>query len=200
MFNVGGGELLVIMLIALIVLGPQRLPDAARQVGKVMGDLRRLSSGFQNEMKTAFTEADDPTRVSARRNVLAKEAPVVADDEPYEDLVVEQVDDLVDAPDDDQQQHAEVEAESKVESDVGDAVAAVSNHPVATPKNAPPARAKTTSTTAEKATAAEKAATANASPATKAAAAEKASPAPPAEPVSGFDEAVPEAPPPRSTS
>ena len=37
MFNVGGGELLVILLIALIVLGPQRLPDAARQIGKAMG-------------------------------------------------------------------------------------------------------------------------------------------------------------------
>jgi len=74
-FNVGGGELIVIMLIALIVLGPERLPDAARQVGKVMGDLRRLSSGFQNEMKTAFAEVDDPTRVAARRNVLAKEEP-----------------------------------------------------------------------------------------------------------------------------
>jgi len=75
MFNIGGGELIVIMLIALIVLGPQRLPDAARQVGKTMGDLRRLSSGFQNEMKGALNTADDPTRVAARRNVLAKEAP-----------------------------------------------------------------------------------------------------------------------------
>lgn len=75
MFNIGGGELIVIMLIALIVLGPQRLPDAARQIGKTMGDLRRLSSGFQNEMKGALSTADDPTRVAARRNVLAKEAP-----------------------------------------------------------------------------------------------------------------------------
>ncbi len=75
MFNIGGGELLVIMLIALIVLGPNRLPDAARQVGKTMGDLKRMSSGFQNEMKGALGTADDPTRVAARRNVLAKEAP-----------------------------------------------------------------------------------------------------------------------------
>lgn len=74
MFNIGGGELIVIMLIALIVLGPQRLPDVARQVGKAMGDLRRLSTGFQNEMKSALDTADDPTRVAARRNVLAKEA------------------------------------------------------------------------------------------------------------------------------
>ena len=47
MFNIGGGEVLVILLLALIVLGPQRLPEAARQVGKVMGELRRMSSGFQ---------------------------------------------------------------------------------------------------------------------------------------------------------
>ena len=33
MFNLGGGEMLVILLLALIVLGPERLPEAARQVG-----------------------------------------------------------------------------------------------------------------------------------------------------------------------
>jgi Sec-independent protein translocase protein TatA len=49
---------LVIALIALIVLGPSRLPNAARQAGKVMGDLRRISAGFQNEVRTAFDDAD----------------------------------------------------------------------------------------------------------------------------------------------
>jgi Tat protein translocase TatB subunit len=62
-FNVGGAELLVILLLALIVLGPQRLPDAARQIGKVMGDLRRMSSGFQQELRAAL---DDPTEAKAR--------------------------------------------------------------------------------------------------------------------------------------
>ncbi len=36
MFNVGGGELLVIFLVALIVLGPAKLPEVARQIGGVM--------------------------------------------------------------------------------------------------------------------------------------------------------------------
>ncbi|MBI2703993.1 MAG: twin-arginine translocase subunit TatB [Actinobacteria bacterium] len=54
MFNVGSGEFLVIFLIALIVLGPDRLPDAARKVGKVVGDLRKMSSGFQQEMRQAM--------------------------------------------------------------------------------------------------------------------------------------------------
>jgi Tat protein translocase TatB subunit len=77
MFNVGGGELLVIMLIALIVLGPQRLPDAARQVGKVMSEVRRVSSGFQRELKDAFDASDADAPV--RRTEAAPLAATVAD-------------------------------------------------------------------------------------------------------------------------
>lgn len=71
MFNIGGGEFLVIALIALIVLGPQRLPEAARQVGKAMGELRRMSSGFQSELKGALEEADRVTKLPPARDVLA---------------------------------------------------------------------------------------------------------------------------------
>ena len=78
MFNIGGGELLVIMILALVVLGPKRLPDAARQIGKTMGDLRRLSTSFQDEVRTALDTADDPNRISDRRNVLAKDPPPAA--------------------------------------------------------------------------------------------------------------------------
>ena len=70
MLNLGGGEVLVILLLALIVLGPQRLPDAARQVGKVMGELRRVSNGFQAELKGALDEADPQGPPTPRRDVL----------------------------------------------------------------------------------------------------------------------------------
>ena len=60
MFNVGPGELLVIMLVALVVLGPDKLPDAARKMGNVMGELRRMSSGFQEEMRGAFEDVSRP--------------------------------------------------------------------------------------------------------------------------------------------
>jgi sec-independent protein translocase protein TatB len=59
MFNVGGGELLVILLIALMVLGPDRLPGFARKAGKVMGDVRRISQGFQSEIRDAMDFHDD---------------------------------------------------------------------------------------------------------------------------------------------
>ncbi len=66
MFNVGGGEVLVILLVALIVLGPDKLPETARKIGNVMGEVRRMSAGFQNEMRaviedTGRTEPAKPT-------------------------------------------------------------------------------------------------------------------------------------------
>jgi sec-independent protein translocase protein TatB len=70
MFNVGGGELLAILLLALIVLGPQRLPGAVRTVARVMGEVRRISSGFQNELKTAFDEADVDAEPPRRREAV----------------------------------------------------------------------------------------------------------------------------------
>lgn len=54
MFNVGGGELLVIFLLALLVLGPDKLPESARKVGRVLTELRRMSQGFQDEVRSAI--------------------------------------------------------------------------------------------------------------------------------------------------
>ena len=54
MFNVGGGEFLAILVVALIVLGPDKLPDAARKAGKLVADIRRMSGGFQSEMRNAL--------------------------------------------------------------------------------------------------------------------------------------------------
>jgi Tat protein translocase TatB subunit len=64
-FNVGGAEVLVILLVALLVLGPAKLPEAARQVGKAMAELRRLSGGFQAELRDALAE---PLEASPRPN------------------------------------------------------------------------------------------------------------------------------------
>jgi sec-independent protein translocase protein TatB len=89
MFNIGGGELLVIVLIALIVLGPQRLPDAMRTVGRVVGEVRRISSGFQQELRDAFEDRDRGEQASPPRRreavplaaAVAEAAPEIEDDE-----------------------------------------------------------------------------------------------------------------------
>jgi sec-independent protein translocase protein TatB len=58
MFNIGPMELVAILAVALIVLGPNRLPEAVRTVGRVVGELRRISSGFQDELRNAFEDND----------------------------------------------------------------------------------------------------------------------------------------------
>jgi sec-independent protein translocase protein TatB len=59
MFNVGTGELIVIMVLALIVLGPDKLPSAARQAGRYLAEFRRITSGFQQEFRDAVDAAMD---------------------------------------------------------------------------------------------------------------------------------------------
>lgn len=56
MFNVTGGEIMLILLLGLIVLGPERLPEAMRKAGKAWGELRRMSSSFQDEVRKGFEE------------------------------------------------------------------------------------------------------------------------------------------------
>jgi sec-independent protein translocase protein TatB len=75
MFNVGAGELLVILLIALIVLGPDKLPETARKIGNVMGELKRMSSGFQNEMRSAMNEVTRPPLESVKHDEPQPDAP-----------------------------------------------------------------------------------------------------------------------------
>jgi Sec-independent protein translocase protein TatA len=43
----------------LIVLGPEKIPGAMRQVGRFMGEMRRISSGFQDELRSALEVDDD---------------------------------------------------------------------------------------------------------------------------------------------
>lgn len=75
MFNVGGGEVLVILLVALIVLGPDKLPGAVRKVGEVVGEIRKVSSGFQAEMRTAMLDAEAASRRSEAHDAAEPHTP-----------------------------------------------------------------------------------------------------------------------------
>jgi sec-independent protein translocase protein TatA len=54
--SIGLPEILVILAVALIVLGPTKLPEAARQVGKAVAELRRVTAGVQAEVRDVFQE------------------------------------------------------------------------------------------------------------------------------------------------
>jgi sec-independent protein translocase protein TatB len=60
-FNIGAGELIVILGVALLVLGPDRLPEAVRTAGRVMGEARRITSSFQEELRSTLDPPVDET-------------------------------------------------------------------------------------------------------------------------------------------
>jgi sec-independent protein translocase protein TatB len=53
MFGIGTPELLVILVVALIVVGPERLPEVARGLGKALAELRRATGGLGDELQNA---------------------------------------------------------------------------------------------------------------------------------------------------
>ena len=62
MGSIGTAEVIVVLVAALLILGPQRLPGAARQVGKAITEFRRMANGLQDDVKAAFTEDQEPPR------------------------------------------------------------------------------------------------------------------------------------------
>ncbi len=81
MFNLSGSEIVIILLLALVVLGPEKLPEAIRRFGRVYGELRRVSKGFQSEFKDAF---DEPMRELRETAQMTSEAVKKMVDEPSE--------------------------------------------------------------------------------------------------------------------
>jgi sec-independent protein translocase protein TatB len=58
MFNVGAGELVFILIAALLVLGPQRLPEFARAIGKFVREFRRQTDDVRSVVEREFYKMD----------------------------------------------------------------------------------------------------------------------------------------------
>jgi Tat protein translocase TatB subunit len=65
MFGIGMTELLVILVIGLLVLGPKRLPELARSLGRGLAEFRRASLDLRRE----FNEATEDARISPQELV-----------------------------------------------------------------------------------------------------------------------------------
>lgn len=66
MFGIGSTELLVILLVALIVLGPKSLASVSRSLGKSMREFRRVSTDFQRALNVEAAEDERRLREEAR--------------------------------------------------------------------------------------------------------------------------------------
>jgi sec-independent protein translocase protein TatB len=58
MFDIGAGELLVILIVAVVVIGPKDLPLAMRTAGRWIGKMRRISAHFRSGIDTMVREAE----------------------------------------------------------------------------------------------------------------------------------------------
>jgi sec-independent protein translocase protein TatB len=58
-FNIQGSEMIFLLLIALIVLGPEKLPDTIRKFGRAYSEFKKMANGFQGELRSAL---DEPMR------------------------------------------------------------------------------------------------------------------------------------------
>ena len=57
MFNVTGGELIIILAVALVVLGPERIPEVARSAGRMINKIKTMTEGFSSGVSDVM---DDP--------------------------------------------------------------------------------------------------------------------------------------------
>lgn len=58
MFNIGAGELVFILIAALLILGPQRLPEFARTIGKFVREFRRQTDDVRTVVEREFYKMD----------------------------------------------------------------------------------------------------------------------------------------------
>jgi Tat protein translocase TatB subunit len=78
MFGLGMPEVLVILVVALIVLGPKRLPDVAKALGRGLAEFRKATAGLTEELRGAQEmierEALDAERAARQQAAAARTA------------------------------------------------------------------------------------------------------------------------------
>ena len=63
-FDIGTGEFLLIVIVLFIVLGPKRMPEAARTLGKAINEMKRASAGFKNEINKEVQKLERETQMN----------------------------------------------------------------------------------------------------------------------------------------
>lgn len=62
MFGVGGPELLIICVVALVVIGPKKLPEMLRSLGKGVAEFKRVGNDVKSTLDEEVTKAETESR------------------------------------------------------------------------------------------------------------------------------------------
>lgn len=89
MFNIGSGEMMMIAVVALLLLGPSRLPELARGIGKFIKEFRRQTDDVRGmverefyKMDSTITGADAPIAVRPATDAVALQGVEPVDAQP----------------------------------------------------------------------------------------------------------------------
>ena len=66
MFGIGYQEMFIVLVVALVIFGPSRLPELAGQVGRWVRDFRRMSADLTGEFEKTFAEVDEVKKTFKR--------------------------------------------------------------------------------------------------------------------------------------
>ena len=69
--NLGMWDSLILMVMALVVFGPRRLPEIGRQIGKLMYEVRKASNDFKFQMEEELRKAEDVDRQKKEEQRMA---------------------------------------------------------------------------------------------------------------------------------
>ena len=72
MGNIGSGEVLVVLVLGLLILGPERLPDFARKIGSFLKQAKRMSRSFQEELRSAVEDPEVENKARAQGALLTE--------------------------------------------------------------------------------------------------------------------------------
>lgn len=77
-FNFGTGEILLLLLVLFVVLGPKKLPEVARTLGKTINEMKRASSGFKDEINKEINRIERDAKIDdIQLDAPSKSKPVV---------------------------------------------------------------------------------------------------------------------------
>ncbi len=82
MFGIGMTELLVILVIGLVVLGPRRLPELARSLGRALGEFRRASTDLRQHLSGPLDEPHIQPNEAPEKKPDTPESPPVKPEKP----------------------------------------------------------------------------------------------------------------------